>query len=109
MSISAESKPCNSLAGKVHEANKRRPIGDETRDDLQVIKDIRNKFAHTAVSGSTSKSPAIRNVAEKFVDYTPKFDVKDLFDQRVSCVVAAIRTKGDGVMFDCAVSEDEKA
>jgi hypothetical protein len=78
-------------------------IDGATRDDLLVIKDIRNAFAHTR-ERLDFKAPQIKELAERFGGHTKDVDVRQLFDERVSRVVTAIQTKMDQIIFDEAMA-----
>ncbi len=78
-------------------------IDDETRNDLLVIKDIRNAFAHTR-ERLDFNATQIRQIAERFGGYTKDIDVKMLFEKRVSQAVTAIQASTDRIVFEEATA-----
>ena len=78
-------------------------IDDETRNDLLVIKDIRNAFAHTR-ERLDFKATQIKAIAERFGGYTKDIDVKMLFEKRVSQAVTAIQASTDRIVFEEATA-----
>jgi hypothetical protein len=97
-------KPYNSFTGKIRGAYAHFGlIDDETRNDLLVIKDIRNAFAHTR-ERLDFNAPALKVLAKKFSGEVNGEDVKRLFDERVSRAITAIQGATDRIIFDEAVS-----
>src|SRR5262245_44764118 len=97
-------KPYNSFTGKIRGAYEHHGlIDDVTRNDLLVIKDIRNAFAHTR-ERLDFNAPAIKELAKRFSGEADDGDVRPLFDERVSKTITAIQGKTDRLIFDEAVA-----
>jgi hypothetical protein len=95
-------KPYNSFTGKIRGAYEHFGlIDDETRNDLLVIKNIRNAFAHTH-ERLDFHAPDIKE--QKFSGEVDDSDVRRLFDERVSRTITAIQGKTDSITFDEAVA-----
>src|SRR5262245_41463452 len=98
-------KPYNSFTGKIRGAYGHFGlIDDETRNDLLVIKDIRNAFAHTR-ERLDFNAPALKVLAKKFSGEVNDGDVKRLFDERVSRAITAIQGETDRIIFDEAAGK----
>jgi hypothetical protein len=92
--------PYNSFRGKIRGAYEHYDlIDDDTRNDLLVIKDIRNAFAHTR-ERLDFNAPALKVLAKKFSGEVDNSDVKRLFDERVSRTITAIQGETDRIMFE---------
>jgi hypothetical protein len=99
-----DNKPYSTFGRKIWKAHIGHAlIDDKARDDLLVIKDIRNEFAHTR-KRRDFKSVSIRALAEKFPDCPPEFEARHLFDERVERAIKIIQAKTDAIIFEEATS-----
>jgi hypothetical protein len=97
-------KPYNSFTGKIRGAYEHYGLIDgETHNDLLVINNIRNAFAHTR-ERLDFDAPAIKALAEQFGD-AKGMDIRRLFDKRVSRTITAIQGNTDRIILDEAVAE----
>ena len=96
--------PYNSFRGKIRGAYEHYDlIDDETRNDLLVIKDIHNAFAHTR-ERLDFNAPAIKKLAKRFSGEGDDGDARRLFDERVSRTIMAIQGQTDRIILDEAVA-----
>jgi hypothetical protein len=97
-------KPYNSFAGKIRGAYDHYAlITEDTRNDLLVIKDIRNAFAHTRECLDFN-TPALKLLAKRFSGDVNDSDIRRLFDERVSRAITEIQGKTDQLIYDQAMA-----
>lgn len=86
---------------KIDLARKESLIDKRMCNDLRIIKNIRNEFAHTR-NRLTFSSEAVRQLATKFSQAPKDFNARQLFDARVESLVNALRQKTDELIWQNA-------
>jgi DNA-binding MltR family transcriptional regulator len=90
--------PLRSLAAKIDLAYAFELIDDELYQDLTVIRDIRNEFAHSITSVSFDSPEVIAHV-KKFKGWSTKLDGWGFFKARVKSCLDQINAKQEQGLF----------
>jgi hypothetical protein len=97
--------PLRSLAAKIDVAYAFELIEDELYDDLTIIRDIRNEFAHS-VTERNFESPEVVELVQKFTGRDASVDAFSFFQQRIESCSNQIEAKLQRALFDYAVKVD---
>jgi DNA-binding MltR family transcriptional regulator len=82
--------PLNSFAGKIDIAYAFNIIEGDVYNDLRALKDIRNAFAHSTENLHLN-SPTLAPLLQKLTGWAKGADARDLFNDRVSACVEALK------------------
>ena len=96
--------PLRSFAAKIDVAYAFELIDDELYDDLTVIRDIRNEFAHSVVETDFS-SPEIIELVQKLKPPDASVDAFSFFQLKIRSCADQIEAKLNRILFDNAVSD----
>jgi hypothetical protein len=94
--------PLRSFAAKIDVAYAFELIDDELYDDLTIIRDIRNGFAHS-VTETDFGSSEIVELVQKFKRRDPSVDAFSFFQQRIESCSDQIKAKLEYILFDNSV------
>ena len=99
--------PLSRFAAKIAVAYGFGLIDDDLYDDLRVLREIRNKFAHT-LNKITFSSPDVIELMQKFRGWrnTGVIDVFDFFKERVASCATQIDREYQQLLYDNAAHDD---
>jgi hypothetical protein len=83
-------------------------IDDDLHNDLMVIKDIRNEFAHPVELEMNFGSPYIIELVKRLKGWNTSLDAFSLFQQRIKSCADQIDAKLEQILFDSALSNDSR-
>jgi DNA-binding MltR family transcriptional regulator len=90
--------PLRSLAAKIDVAYAFELIDDELHDDLTIIRDIRNEFAHSVVETNFG-SVKIVELVQRFKRQEALLDVFSFFQRRIKSCAEQIEGKLDTLLY----------
>jgi DNA-binding MltR family transcriptional regulator len=94
--------PLRSFAAKIDVAYAFELIDDELHDDLTIIRDIRNEFAHSVVETNFG-SPKIVNLVQRFKRQEASLDAFLLFQRRIKLCADQIEATLNRLMYAAAL------
>lgn len=97
--------PLSNFAAKIEIASMFELIDEAVRDDLRIIKSIRNAFAHTTRSVHF-ETPHIAKQCHKLSSWKEGIDNKECYRERARECVNLIKGKLDTLMFAKALREE---
>jgi DNA-binding MltR family transcriptional regulator len=99
--------PLYHFSPKIEIAYAFKVIGEDLYNDLRIIKDIRNKFAHP--EGPTDfETPKVKELVRKFKSWTSSSDSYALFIQRVEHCQSELNAVADRQLMVQALAPEPK-